>query len=162
MKISRDAQWGRIQGILEAFSLFNDTVEDIYTFTLHRIERLATVEASLDRHLALAVGASGLTLQPVSSAELQMTLERWLFRWLPNPRPQRIRSKQKLLRDEQLRKRSVAELLRLLQTLAHPGKIERLTFLPSISHGDEWEDFVWDDGESCYLLHLARNDFTHA
>ena len=153
-------------------SWINDTVENrAYTFTLHRIERLATVEVLVcDRHYSPLADVARFTRwfdshRTVGQAELQLTLlEKWLFLWsCPIREPPRVRSKQSRLSydDESIAQTAASlELLRLTaRSLAHPGKLQRSSRRFSSRHQrtiDEWEDFVFARRRTLrYLLHFG-------
>ena len=157
---TRDERLARLQGFLCAFEEINLRSDHIYTFTIDRLERRATLEETLGAYVG---GIKTVALQPIDSwrDDLIPVVERWLFAFqidTTTGAAEQTRPGSSALRDPRRRAELAAALLEeVAQTIA-PVQVWSVQFEVDGFYECEWNDTAFEAEDAIYVLHLGVSD----
>jgi hypothetical protein len=137
-------RFGEIRGFLEAFARFNDKPDHGYSFTFELLPSTNSIRASMELHFNGAL--TSLELTPIADwrTAIRDILSRSLFG--------------QLLTDNRDSVRVFNWLIDRIDSCANPSTTWKADVGVSGFYECDWDDVVFQTGDTAYLLHLGVSD----
>lgn len=141
--------YGEIRGIFSAYASlsFKDAPYIQYTFDFQYLEKLETIQATLEAYAVTWASAVRLTPLPAWKETLQPTLEFWLCDSLMVPTS-----------TKKYWSQVVTNLLNKIEQLVQPTAIWRVEIDEKSFYELLWEDFALENEHAAFFLHLGFSD----